>query len=269
MHRLFQRVLVVVAHPDDETGGCGVMLQRASDPMVMFATEGAPDDHWFWSGYQSQAAYARTRRAEALAALRLCGVDRYRFISDEHPWCSDQRLFRALPQALQAVTRATMDYRPDALLAPAYEGGHPDHDACSLIAHVVGKRFSLPVWEMPLYHRLPSGQLACQQFLNCNGTECLLRPSKEELTCKREMLACYRSQPSLARFVVSRVERFRLQPAYDYARPPHPGLLNYEAWQWPMQGPDVSKAFADCLRKLGTGWIPSRTVQRATLQPGA
>jgi hypothetical protein len=32
-------------------------------------------------------------------------------------------------------------------------------------------------------------------------------------------------------------------PEYDYARPPHEGVLNYEAWQWPMTGKQVCAAF--------------------------
>ena len=39
------------------------------------------------------------------------------------------------------------------------------------------------------------------------------------------------------------LERFRPQAAYDFSRPPHPGTLNYEAWQWPMSGADVCAAF--------------------------
>jgi LmbE family N-acetylglucosaminyl deacetylase len=37
-----KRVLVVVAHPDDETGGCGVLLQRLHQATVVFCTDGAP-----------------------------------------------------------------------------------------------------------------------------------------------------------------------------------------------------------------------------------
>ncbi len=252
MQRLFRRVLVVVAHPDDETGGCGILLQRAADPMVVFATDGAPDDHWFWPNCESRTAYAELRRAEALAALATAGVNNIRFIADAQPACRDQHLHDVLAPALGAVSAAVAEYRPDALLAPAYEGGHPDHDACSFLAALIGERFSLPVWEMPLYHRLPSGELVVQRFLAPIGEEHVLRPTQDELRRKWRMLECYRSQPGLSRFVPSRVERFRPQPAYDYLRPPHCGMLNYEAWQWPMRGSEVSRAFAACLQQLKT-----------------
>jgi N-acetylglucosamine malate deacetylase 2 len=256
MLSLLRRTLVIVAHPDDEAGGCGALLQRIHDPIVLFCTDGAPDDHWFWSSYQSRSAYARTRRCEAVAALQIAGIRSVRFVSEKYPACSDQRLFRVLPAALHALVAAVHDYRPDALLTLAYEGGHPDHDSCSFLASIVGRRFGLPVWEMPLYHRLPSGQLACQTFMAPNGTECVLHPSAEEASRKREMLAAYKSQPELPRFVVSTTEQFRRQPLYDYSQPPHVGMLNYEAWQWPMAGWQVSDAFVQCLRSLGKRWDP-------------
>jgi hypothetical protein len=30
---------------------------------------------------------------------------------------------------------------------------------------------------------------------------------------------------------------------YDYSRPPHRGKLNYEAWQWPVTGAGLCRAF--------------------------
>ena len=43
---------------------------------------------------------------------------------------------------------------------------------------------------------------------------------------------------------------FRPLAAYDYTRPPHEGLLNYEAWEWPMTGAQVSAAFSDYLDRV-------------------
>ena len=41
---LLGKTVVIVAHPDDEAAGCGVLLQRMQDPIVVFATDGAPAD---------------------------------------------------------------------------------------------------------------------------------------------------------------------------------------------------------------------------------
>jgi hypothetical protein len=43
------------------------------------------------------------------------------------------------------------------------------------------------------------------------------------------------------------IERFRPQPSYSFRRPPHPGVLNYESWQWPVTGSQLVQAFACCI----------------------
>jgi LmbE family N-acetylglucosaminyl deacetylase len=245
---LSQRTLVVVAHPDDEAGGCGALLQRMRDPIVVFSTDGAPSDPFFWSEYGSRKSYAALRRREAERALAVVGVHKFEFLSDvTSADCSfvDQRLYRVLPQAIQQITRIAQEYCPDALLTLAYEGGHPDHDACSFIAAVVGSTFSLPVWEMPLYHRSSTGALVCRRFAAPNGTEWFLEPNEGELARRRSMLQSYQSQGDLVEFVssASDAECFRPQFAYDYSQPPHRGSLNYEQWQWPITGADVCAAF--------------------------
>ena len=64
---LLGKTLVIVAHPDDEIVGCGSLLQRVREPLVLFATDGAPRDRFFWENYGSREAYAqlpaRTKRA--------------------------------------------------------------------------------------------------------------------------------------------------------------------------------------------------------------
>jgi hypothetical protein len=44
-------------------------------------------------------------------------------------------------------------------------------------------------------------------------------------------------------------ERFRPLAQYDYTKPPHPGVLNYEAWQWPITGSEVAAAFTRFLQQ--------------------
>jgi len=61
------------------------------------------------------------------------------------------------------------------------------------------------------------------------------------------MIASYASQTDLGDFVSNKEEMYRLQPEYDYSRPAHEGLLNYEAWEWAMCGSQVCEAFKMCL----------------------
>src|SRR5262249_29498499 len=55
---LLQRPLLLVAHQDDEALGCGILLQRAEHAVVVFATDGAPADEYFWRQYGSRERLA-------------------------------------------------------------------------------------------------------------------------------------------------------------------------------------------------------------------
>jgi len=242
---LLGRTLVLVAHQDDETIGCGALLQRARNPVVVFATDGAPRDQQFWNGLQSRSEYARERKSEALRALQIAGVQDYEFLSDYGPEVFvDQELFRRLREALDVLARMVHTARPQALLTHAYEGGHPDHDACSFIGCMLGRQFRLPVWEMPLYYRMQEPR-GIQQFLQPGKGEIVLEPAPAERGKKDLMVRAYVSQTEIFREFTERKERFRPQLHYDYSRPPHDGTLNYEAWGWPIAGAEVSAAFAE------------------------
>ena len=43
--------------------------------------------------------------------------------------------------------------RPEAIATLAYEGGHPDHDCCSVLGARLGERLGVPVWETAVYSR--------------------------------------------------------------------------------------------------------------------
>jgi LmbE family N-acetylglucosaminyl deacetylase len=255
------RTMVLVAHPDDESVGCGVLLQRIREPIVVFATDGAPRDDSFWREHGSRLRYARVRQEEAHAALAPVGVSEVVFLAEQagaRELFVDQELYEAVPEAEKLLSDLVARYRPEAILTLAYEGGHPDHDVCSFLAAVLARRHALPVWELPLYHRLHSGKPVFQQFLAApdaedphlpksdryGAPETRLEITPEELEIKRQMLAAYPSQhPFLFEFDPT-IECFRRQVAYDYSQPPHAGTLNYEAWRWPVTGNKVCAALA-------------------------
>ena len=237
---LLGRTLVLVAHPDDEAVGCGALLQRMREPAVVFLTDGAPEDPYFWQRFGSRAHYASLREQEARLALGAVHVSCVEFLRSVR----DQQLHLRLEEAFASLSTVIERRCPEALLALAYEGGHPDHDSCSFLAHHLGTRFSLPVWEMPLYFRHAAGYEAETEFRDSSGMEITLEPTPDELARKRTMLAAYVSQGEVLQRFTSALERFRPQAAYDYSRPPHEGTLNYEAWGWRISGAEVCASFA-------------------------
>src|SRR5690349_7131177 len=231
---LLGRTLVIVAHPDDESITCGGLLQRMRNPCVIFATDGAPEDAYFWGRFGSRERYAAIREDEARAALATVGVHQIEFLAkqSEAPLV-DQLLYQALPAAFAALTRIVERIKPECVLTLAYEGGHPDHDSVSFLGSQVGRVFAIPVWEAPLYHRNAEGGRVYQRFIEEHGHGDVIEYTVggDELKAKQAMLACYKSQfDALPSFSVE-LERFRPQPSYAYSQRPHAGKLNYELWQ--------------------------------------
>jgi LmbE family N-acetylglucosaminyl deacetylase len=250
IEELLGRTLVLVAHADDECIAFGALLQRMREPIVVFATNGSPQDPYFWQQYGSREAYAGLRRREALASMHTAGVKDVIFLPDlpGGEYLVDQELFRNLRSAyaqLEALVRRRM---VQALLTLAYEGGHPDHDSCSLLSAQLGKTFHIPVWEAPLYHRLAEGGGVFQGFMGDSNQAVDVKATAAEQEIKLEMCLAYASQGDfLTHFDVSK-EHVRPQPVYDYTKPPHKGKTNYEVWEWSMTAQEVCDAFAEFLR---------------------
>lgn len=248
LHVLLGTTVILVAHPDDEVIGFGALMQQMRRPVVVFATDGAPRDDYFWKQYGSRVAYAEVRRREAQVALAIVDAEPV-FLSDRvRGGIADQELFRCVPAALEAFERVVAETRPAALLTLSYEGGHPDHDSACFIASVLGKRSGIPVWEAPLYHRHPDGSGAVQNFHQRSGQEVDLHVEGEPMRKKLEMFHTYKSQRLVLDGFRPEIETFRPVAAYDFTQPPMPWKLNYELWQWKMSGEEVAQAFAGYLQ---------------------
>jgi N-acetylglucosamine malate deacetylase 2 len=242
--QLLKRTLIIVAHPDDESVGAGVLLQRMLEASVVFCTDGGPRDAYFWHAYGSREDYVKVRRREAEAATKIARVKNTAFLD----FC-DQELHKNLRPALKSLEELTRAFRPDALLTHAYEGGHPDHDCCAFLASYLGSQHKLPVWEMPLYHRTTKGMRG-QNFPQLTNDTVLVRATARELETKRRMVNAHVSQDQALQSFDLKLERFRPQVSYNFFSPPQAEVINYEAWQWPMTAKEVCAAFATLLRKI-------------------
>lgn len=223
MHTLIEnakRLLVFVAHPDDEIIGCGVLLQRVPDALIVFAVDGAPDGFGFERKYGSLENYSSERFKEAGRALALAGSCSFqRLRARSRAYFRDRHLFEHLQEAAESLSKIAFDFSPDVIVSHAFEGGHIDHDACSVLAYHTAKRLSVHAFEFPLYWRSDTGDDMIQRFRDPDPEEIVLNPSEIEIAIKKKMLAEYISQRDLLAVFSPMQERFRRSRCRDHARP--------------------------------------------------
>ena len=222
------RLLLVVAHPDDETIGAGALLVRSTDAHIAVVTNGAPiDRHWWPAGVATAEEYAELRREELRRALELAGIGSERVhlldVTDGHASQSIAQIARRLAALLDSVN-------PDMVLTHAYEGGHLDHDATAIAVHAAMAMTSRGhPHEMALYHAGAGEEIDVHAFLPGTGS-CYTASLDDRLRARKSaMLSCYQTQQRHAVYFGVDVERYRCAPAYDLRRSPDPGrTLLYE-----------------------------------------
>ena len=202
-------VLVIAAHPDDETIGAAILIHRlialGYQIDVVFATNGRGA---YWRIPKNlQKERAATRLEEAAAALKCLDVD------PNHIYClgfPDHGLHRYLSEAYHDIHTFMTKAEPHIVLTHAMEGGHRDHDTTSLLAHLAAQQLSIPVIEWASYNRdfppayqeigFPEGQL--------NPHAKTLTLSPQERALKSTALSQYHSQPE-SHYVRRRQEAYR------------------------------------------------------------
>lgn len=239
-------VLIVAAHPDDETIGAGGVLADLRDVTVVHVTDGAP------RSYPGREEYARERRAELLAALALAGIPGERALEvglvDQEASCDLAGVAAALAALMDRI-------RPATVLTHAYEGGHPDHDAVAFAVSAARRLAASPpdLAEFTGYH-MRDGGMETGVFLpggRAPGVE--VRLSEAACERKRRMFGCFATQREMLDNFAIGVERFRPAPEYDFTAPPHAGLLFYEQFDWGMTGERFRALAARALEELHMG----------------
>lgn len=195
--------LLLVAHPDDEVLGASVALRCLSSLVLVHATDAA-------GGTEGTSPVERF--AELDAALALLGA-------------APARVACGLPDGQLINHVETLAGRIAALLPPvdllvthAFEGGHPDHDACALAAHMAcAGQAGRPIihLEFAVYARI-GGVVRTNAFAPAAAPATVLALSPEERAAKQHALAAFASQ----RHVVDRFplaeEVLRVAPAHEF-----------------------------------------------------
>jgi N-acetylglucosamine malate deacetylase 2 len=216
----FGKVLVLAAHPDDETIACSGLLQRAAASLVVFAVDGAPPHYGFENKFGSLRGYSETRFAEASRALSFVPRCSMRRLSKhDGTWFLDQHLFLELREAFGCLVQMAREFSPDLLVSHAFEGGHIDHDACHVLAECTARALNSESLEFPLYWRSEDRRDVFQEFRDGADGEFVLQLSQEEIRVKRRMLSEYRSQKNLMSVFRLEPERFRRVLRTDHREP--------------------------------------------------
>ena len=128
------RVLLIVAHPDDETFGCGSLLLHAAahgaDTVVVCATRGEAGE--VEPGVEAPGGVAALREAELRDAADVLGVTDVEVLGFEDSGMDGEPTPRTLcgapgEEVTEAVRSAIQRHRPDVVITLDGGDGHRDH----------------------------------------------------------------------------------------------------------------------------------------------
>jgi len=231
------RILLLVPHPDDEIVGAAAAMMRArergAELHAAYLTTGVPEPAALWPWQRAgHGRRVQRRRAEAEAAAARLGLA----MALRQELAS--RTLKSSLEPTRAALQAAIGTRGiDRVWAPAYEGGHQDHDSANVIA---SRLEGVELWEFSEYH-FAGGRVTSQRFIAPRGDEVLLELTPPEREAKRSLLALYASERGNLGYVETEREAFRPLRPYDYAQPPHAGRAFYQRFQWVPFHPRVDR----------------------------
>lgn len=150
----YERVLVLAAHPDDESMGCAGTMALLSAGGARIDVVYASDGEGTRGSSAPAEVTAAARRGEAQEACRLLGARPPRFLG--HP---DRRLEHAVAPLAEALREVLAETRPQMVLAPWFLDAHPDHRALTAVLADADVPADVEVWGFEVWTPLPPTRL--------------------------------------------------------------------------------------------------------------
>jgi LmbE family N-acetylglucosaminyl deacetylase len=150
----FRRVLVLAAHPDDETAGCGGVMSLLASTGATVDVAIATSGEGTIGADLDAGEVARRREDEARRAVTRLGGREPRFLSHPDGGLSDR------VDALAADLRGLLaDLCPEAIFLPWFLDGHRDHQAIGHALESSGVDDVVELWGYETWTPLPPNRL--------------------------------------------------------------------------------------------------------------
>ncbi len=149
----FRTVLVLAAHPDDETAGCGGVLALLADAGATVEIACATRGEGTAGAPFPAEETGRRRQEEGRRAAALLGARPPRFFS--YPDGDLPAHVDALAVDLRALVT---DVAPEAIFLPWFLDGHPDHQAVGHALERAGVPDGVELWGYETWTPLPANR---------------------------------------------------------------------------------------------------------------